>query len=169
MSDAGALRQALLGGWTLSGINTMASGEVATLQYNPAASFVVSGIQQDFRGANNYRPHQSGSPYGDRNSVTSYLSRDTVTLPTDPSQPFGNAPRNSVRGPWFWQLDAVASKDFALPVGQDTRLQFRVEAFNVLNRTNFRAPNANRSLGNYGTITSTYDARQLQLGVKVMF
>jgi hypothetical protein len=169
LSDAGPLGQALLGGWIVSGINTMASGEVATLQYNPAASFVVSGIQQDFRGANNYRPNQSGSPYGDRNSVTSYLSRDTVTVPTDPSQPFGNAARNSVRGPWFWQLDAVASKDFGLPVGTDTRLQFRLEAFNLLNRTNFRAPNANRSVGNYGTITGTYDARQLQLGVKVTF
>jgi hypothetical protein len=169
MSDAGTVRQALLGGWTISGINTMASGEVATLQYNPAAAFVVSGIQQDFRGANNYRPNQNGSPYGDRDSVVNYLSRDTVTLPTSPSEPFGNAPRNSVRGPWFWQLDAVAAKDFGLPIGTDTRVQFRIEAFNVLNRVNFRAPNANRSLGNYGTITSTYDARQLQLGVKLMF
>jgi hypothetical protein len=147
----------------------MASGEVATLQYNPAAAFVVSGIQQDFRGANNYRPNQNGDPYGDRDSVINYLSRDTVTIPTDPSQPFGNAPRNSVRGPWFWQLDAVAAKEFGLPIGTDTRVQFRLEAFNLLNRVNFRGPNANRSAGNYGTITSTFDARQLQLGVKLTF
>jgi hypothetical protein len=44
-----------------------------------------------------------------------------------------------------------------------------VEAFNLLNRTNFRAPNANRSAANYGTITAAYDARQIQLGVKVLF
>jgi hypothetical protein len=160
---------AILGGWTLSGINTMTSGEVATLQYTPSAAFQVSGIQQDFRGANNYRPNQNGDPYGDTNSVSNYLSRDTVTLPTDPSQPFGNAPRNSVRGPWFWQMDVVAAKDFRLPIGTDTRAQFRLEAFNLLNRTNLRAPNANRSAGNYGTITSAYDARQLQLGFKVTF
>ena len=43
------------------------------------------------------------------------------------------------------------------------------EAFNLLNKVNFRAPNANRSAGNFGTITSTYDARQLQLGVKLTF
>jgi hypothetical protein len=169
LNDAGALTEAFLGGWTLSGINTMASGEVATLQYSPAASFQVSGIQQDFRGANNYRPNVNGDPYGDRDSVTSYLSRDTVTVPTDPSQPFGNAPRNSVRGPWFWQMDLVAAKDFPLPLGNDTRIQVRFEAFNVLNKTNFRAPNANRSLGTYGTITATQDARQLQLGVKLTF
>ena len=169
LTNAGTLTDALLGGWTLSGINTMASGEVATLQYSPAASFQVSGIQQDFRGANNYRPNVNGDPYGDRDSVATYLSRDTVTVPGDPSQPFGNAPRNSVRGPWFWQMDLVAAKDFPLPLGDQTRIQVRLEAFNVLNKTNFRAPNANRSLGNYGTITATQDARQLQLGVKLTF
>ena len=129
----------------------------------------MSGIQQDFRGANNYRPNVVGDPYGDRSTVTNYLNRDAVVIPTDPSQPFGNAPRNSVRGPGFWQVDLVAGKDFRLPVGDQTRIQIRFEAFNLLNRTNFRGPNGNRSAAAFGTITSTYDARQLQLGVKVTF
>ncbi len=133
------------------------------------SSFIVSGINQDFRGANNYRPNTNGDPYGDRDSVTNYLSRDNVTIPTDPSQPFGNSPRNSVRGPWFWQMDLVAAKDFPLPFGTDTRAQFRLEAFNLLNKVNFRGPNGNRSAGGYGTITTTYDAHQLQLGVKITF
>ena len=169
LSNAGVLTEGLLGGWTISGINTMASGEPATLRYSPAASFQVSGIQQDFRGANTYRPNQNGDPYGDRDSVTAYLSRDTVTAPTDPSQPFGNAERNSVRGPWFWQMDLVAAKDFPLPIGPQSRIQVRLEAFNLLNKVNFRAPNANRSAADYGTITGTFDARQLQLGIKLMF
>ena len=155
------------GRWGAS--TSMTSGEVATLTYTPATAFIVSGIAQDFRGANNYRPNQNGDPYGDTSSVTNYLSRDTVTLPMDPNQPFGNAPRNSVHGPWFWQLDAIASKDFQLPFGSNTRAQFRIEAFNLLNRTNFRAPNANRTNPNYGSITTAYDARQLQLGFKVNF
>jgi hypothetical protein len=169
LSDAGAVTDALLGGWTIGGINTMTSGEPVNLVYTPAAAFQVSGIQQDFRGANNYRPNVVGDPYGDTSSVTSYLNPANVVLPTDPSQPFGNAERNSVRGPWFWQLDFVASKDFTLPVGYDTRLQIRFETFNLLNRSNFRGPNGNRSQGAFGTITSTYDARQLQLGVKLTF
>jgi hypothetical protein len=45
----------------------------------------------------------------------------------------------------------------------------RIEAFNVLNRTNFQPPNGNRSSGAFGTITSTYDARQLQLGAKLLW
>jgi hypothetical protein len=169
LTNAGPIAEGFLGGWTISGINTMASGEPATLQYSPSTSFQVSGIQQDFRGANNYRPNVVGDPYGDRDSVTSYLSRDNVVLPLDASQPFGNAPRNSVRGPWFWQMDMVAAKDFPLPFRDQMRLQVRVEAFNVLNKVNFRAPNANRSASNFGTITGTFDARQLQLGVKLTF
>jgi hypothetical protein len=169
LRDAHPLVDALVGGWTLSGISTAASGEVVNLRYTPAAAFVVSGIQQDFRGANSYRPNVIGDPYGDRNSTTNYLNRDTVVIPTDPSQPFGNAPRNSIRGPSFWTVDLVAAKDFRIPVGDDTRLQLRVEAFNLFNRTNFRAPNGNRSSGGFGTITSTYDARQLQLGLKLVF
>ncbi|MEO8520786.1 MAG: TonB-dependent receptor, partial [Acidobacteriota bacterium] len=169
LGTAGPVTNLLLGGWTLSGINTMTSGEPVTLQYTPGPALQVSGIQQDFRGANNYRPNVTGSPYNDKHSVTAYLSRDNVLVPTDPTQPFGNAPRNSVRGPSFWQMDLVAAKDVPVPLGADTRLQLRLEAFNVLNHTNFRGPNGNRSSGAFGTITSTYDARQLQLGVKLMF
>ena len=52
-------------------------------------------------------------------------------------------------------------------VSSGTNLEFRLEAFNLLNRSNFRAPNGNVSSAAFGTITSTYDPRQLQLGVKV--
>jgi hypothetical protein len=92
-----------------------------------------------------------------------------VVIPTDPSKVFGNAERNNVSGPWFWQLDFVASKNFRLPIGPRTSVQIRIEAFNLLNRTNFGAPNGNRSSAAFGTITSTYDARQVQLGAKITF
>jgi len=160
---------AFVGGWTFSGINTMTSGAPVTLTYAPAASWVVSGITQEFRGANNYRPNVIGDPYGDKSSITNYFNPANVVIPTDPSKVFGNAERNMVSGPWFWQLDFVASKNFRLPIGPQTNLQVRIEAFNLFNRTNFTAPNGNRSQAGFGTITSTYDARQIQLGVKVTF
>ncbi|HSP92694.1 MAG TPA: hypothetical protein VLN08_17395 [Vicinamibacterales bacterium] len=169
MNDANAVLEAFVGGWTFSGINTMTSGAPVTLTYTPAASFSVSGITQEFRGANNYRPNIIGDPYGNTSSITEYFSKTNVVIPTDPSQVFGNAERNSVSGPWFWQLDFVASKNFSLPIGPRTSVQIRFEAFNLLNRTNFTAPNGNRSAAGFGTITSTYDARQIQLGAKVTF
>ena len=126
----------------------------------------MSGITADFRGANNYRPNVVGDPYGDRDAIVGYFNRTAVTVP-DVAQPFGNAERNRVRGPNFWQVDLAASKTFA--VGGPMKFEFRLEAFNLLNHTNFRAPNGNRSAGAFGTITSTHDPRQLQLGFKLLW
>jgi hypothetical protein len=170
LSDASRVVDAILGGWQLAGINTVAPGEMVTLTYTPTAAQQVSGIQQDFRGANNYRPNVSGDPLvpeGER-TINNWLSRTTVTVPTDPSQPFGNAPRNSVRGPLLWTVDFVASKRFSMP-WRNGHLEVRGEAFNLLNRTNYRAPNGNRSAAAYGTITTTYDPRIMQFGVKLGF
>jgi hypothetical protein len=168
-SNASPLLDALIGGWEVAGINTAFAGEPVTFTYTPGATFIVSGIAQDFRGANNYRPNVTCDPMAsdaDR-TIANWFNRACVAVPTDPSQPFGNAPRNSVRGPLFWQFDFAASKTFA--VGGPARFELRLEAFNLLNRTNFRAPNGNRSAAAFGTITSTYDPRQLQLGFKLLW
>jgi hypothetical protein len=160
---------ALLGGWQLAGINRINSGEPVTFTYTPGATFVVSGIAQDFRGANNYRPNVTCDPVasGNDQTINNWFNKACVSAPTDPSQPFGNAGRNTVRGPMFWQFDTALSKTFGL-VGP-ARFEFRLEAFNLLNHTNFRAPNGNRSSGGFGTITATYDPRQLQLGFKLLW
>ncbi len=168
-SGASPLMEALIGGWQVAGINWVYAGEPVTFTYTPGATFVVSGIAQDFRGANNYRPNVICDPMasGAEQTITNWFNRACVVAPTDPSQPFGNASRNSVRGPLFWQFDLSASKRFDL--GGPAQFEFRFEAFNLLNRTNFRAPNGNRSAAAFGTITSTYDPRQLQLGFKLLW
>jgi hypothetical protein len=162
-------RNRWLGGWQIAAINNMWAGEAITLTYSPAAAFQVSGIQQDFRGANNYRPNivcDRMLPKSQR-SPAAVFNRDCVQVPTSASQPFGNAPRNSARADSIYQLDMAVSKSFTL--WGDRRLELRFEVFNVLNKTNFRAANGNRSAAAFGTITGTYDPRQLQLGVKFVF
>ena len=168
-SDASPVIDALIGGWEVSGINSVYAGEPVTFTYQAGATFIVSGIAQDFRGANNYRPNVACDPMasGADRTINNWFNKACVVAPTDPSQPFGNAPRNSVRGPNFWQFDFAASKRFAL--GGPARFEFRFEAFNLLNHTNFRAPNGNRSAAAFGTITSTFDPRQLQFGFKVLW
>jgi Carboxypeptidase regulatory-like domain/TonB dependent receptor-like, beta-barrel/TonB-dependent Receptor Plug Domain len=169
LSSASPWLEALVGGWEIAGINWLYAGEPVTFNYTPGATFVVSGIAQDFRGANNYRPNVTCDPMatGADRTINNWFNRACVSVPTDPSQPFGNAERNSVRGPNFWGLDFVASKRVAL--GGPAQFEFRLEAFNLLNHTNFRAPNGNRSAGAFGTITSTFDPRQLQLGFKLLW
>jgi hypothetical protein len=153
--------EAALGGWRLTAINTMTSGTPINLTYGPSATFSVSG-------APTYRPNLNGDPYSDDRSISNYFDLNALTIPTDRSQPFGNAPRNVARSHAFYQLDLGLHKSFALP-GDQKRLEFRAEFFNALNRTNFRAANGNRSAAAFGTIGSTYPARQIQLGVKFYF
>ena len=73
----------------------------------------------------------------------------------------------ALRGPNFWQMDLAASKRFQ--IAGPAAFEFRLEAFNLFNRTNFRSPNGNRSSGAFGTITATQDPRQLQLGFKLLW
>ncbi|MGQ0734737.1 MAG: carboxypeptidase regulatory-like domain-containing protein [Acidobacteriota bacterium] len=170
LGDAGPVVNAILGGWQIAGINSILAGERVTLRYTPVASFQVSGIQQDFRGANAYRPNVTGEvilPKGQRD-LQNWFNRDNVVIPTDPSRPFGNAERNSVHGPAIWQVDLVASKTFDV-MWRQSGIEFRAEFFNLFNRSNFRAPNGNRSSPAFGTITSTYDPRIMQFALKFNF
>jgi hypothetical protein len=157
-----------LGGWQIAGINSIYSGEPVTFTYTAPPNLQVSGIAQDFRGANNYRPNVVGDPYAANPTVQQWFNPAAVVVPTDPSQPFGNAERNSVRGPHFWQIDLQVGKRIAMPWPSGS-IELRAEVFNLWNRSNLRAPNGNRSAAAFGSITQTYDPRQLQLGVKVNF
>ncbi|HZY08216.1 MAG TPA: hypothetical protein VFE69_10735, partial [Ilumatobacteraceae bacterium] len=168
-SDISPALDLLVGGWQIAGINTITPGETVTFQYTPAPAFQVSAITNDFSGANNYRPNITCDPYAadGQQSITNWFNPACLSAPTDPSQPFGNSPRNNVRGPNFWQVDLAATK--SLPLGDRVRMQFRIETFNLFNRVNFTSPAANRSNSTFGTITSTFDARQVQLGIKLIW
>ncbi|HEV3062320.1 MAG TPA: TonB-dependent receptor [Vicinamibacterales bacterium] len=155
------------GDWQIAGINTVTSGEPVTFTYSPAAAFQVSGITNDFAGANNYRPNVTCNPVAASPSTTQWFNPSCVVIPTDPSQPFGNAQRNSVRGPNFWTFDMAVSKQVKL--NGSAHVELRLEAFNLFNRANFVAPNGNRSTSAFGTITATYDPRQVQLAAKAVW
>jgi len=156
--------EGILGGWRVVGINTMTSGMPINLSYSPAGPSQVSGLPT-------YRPNLLGDPVtpdSERTNPTSnYLNAAMIQIP-DRSQPFGNAPRNAARADPFKQFDLGLHKAFGL--GRDqTRLEVRFEAFNLFNTTNFQPANGNVSSSSFGTISSTFPARQLQLGVKLYF
>ena len=75
--------------------------------------------------------------------------------------------RNAARSHPFYQADLGLHK--SIPVSERVRLEFRGEAFNLLNTTNFLVPDTNRSNVTYGTVTNTRAARQLQFALKFIF
>jgi hypothetical protein len=93
-----------------------------------------------------------------------------VSVPT-PSQYFGNAGRNALRGPSFGQLDLALHKSVPL-WSEASNIEFRIEAFNVLNATNFEQPDGaitdGASFGTY-TATNAYPSRQVQLALRLAF
>ncbi len=159
---------ALLGGWQVSGISTSVSGEPINLLYSSVpAGFQVSNIGQDFRGQPSYRPNLLGDPLapGDQRTIDNYFNKANVVVPTN--GPFGNAGRNVARSHGLFQIDANVQKNFRITERVTT--QFRSEFFNLMNHTNFRAANPDRSSAAFGTIRSTYPARQIQFALKILF
>jgi hypothetical protein len=161
----------VIGGWQLSAINNLWSGQPLNLSYNPTAAQQVSVSLNDFRGGISYRPNLIGPPLTPepQRSIDNYINAATVVVPTDQSQPFGNAGRNVVSGYGLFQLDLGIGKTFALPWREGMRLQFRSEMFNATNRSNFRNANLNRSAAGFGQVRSTFPARQVQFALRLVF
>lgn len=172
--DAPRFVDAALGGFRLTLINTMTSGQVGNLTYNAPAVFQVSTVLS-------YRPNIVGDlvlPSGER-TPDNYLNRNAVAIPTDRSRPFGSAGRNTVRGPAFFQTDLGLHKQFPL-WNETTRLEFRAEAFNLFNHSNFAAPDTNASNitrdasgnaigGTFGALRTAFPAREIQFALKLYF
>ena len=82
---------------------------------------------------------------------------------------YGTYRRNSFHGPRHSNLDLALEKSTDL-VGEQTKLVFRAEAFNLFNHAEFRPPSATSlTSGTLGQISGTYAPRILQLALKVTF
>jgi hypothetical protein len=156
------------GGWQLTAIETSTSGQPVNLIYSPSAAFTLSPLL-------NQRPNVSGNPVNPSSSwiksntaLSGYLNPANVTIPTDAAHPYGNAGRNSLRSMTFNQLDIGLHKSFRL-WSEQSSFDLRGEAFNIFNHVNYQAPNSNRSSGAYGSITSAFPPRQLQVAGKLTF
>jgi hypothetical protein len=165
-SAAAPLRMAF-GGWRVGAINNMVSGQPVNLVYTPPASMQVTDTLSS--SAMSYNANLLGNPAlpGDQQTPARFYNASMVQAPTDVTKPFGNAARNSARSSPLYQLDLSAQKEF--PFGESRFVQFRAEFFNALNKTNFSAPAGNISNSNFGTITGTFPARQIQFALKLAF
>jgi len=199
LADANPVVDALLGGWQISTINTMQGGTPFNLTYSPNSANAVSPqISATYRGANEYRPdvvpgqaftlcnsgHSCLKQRNAANGSINYVNLAAFTLPatgtaaTGYLSPFGNAPRNPSRTPKFYQTDFDLNKRFSTPV-ERIKVEFRAELYNVFNHSNLylpstvggtvstAAPLSNPTTG--GTVTSTFEPRIVQFGLKVVY
>jgi hypothetical protein len=73
---------------------------------------------------------------------------------------YGNLERGALHGPGFAQVDLVVSKHF--PIAKQRNAEFRIEVFNLFNRTNFANPVA--TLPNALPTNSLTEANKVQPG-----
>ena len=160
------------GGWQVSGIVYLQSGQPLNLRY-PDSSGILSDGQADFLGNVALRPNYLGGSVENTSGTTekylSYFNRSALAIPSA-TAPFGTLGRNVVYGFPLYQTNMVLAKNFALPkLREGARLQFRGEFYNLLNKTNFTAPTVDLSSANFGRVSSTLDPRFVQLALKLQF
>ena len=101
----------------------------------------------------------------DQRTVQRWFDTDAVAAP--PQFTFGNANRALLTGPGLSNLNLSLLKNFKF--AESWNLQFRLEAFNALNHTNFQEPGGALGSPNFGVITASQAARSMQLGLKLTF
>jgi hypothetical protein len=107
----------------------------------------------------------TGNPNAGPKTATQWFNTAAFSLPA--AFTFGNAPRNVVIGPKFVNLDASLQKEWA--IRESKNLQFRVDAFNLLNHPNFNLPGRIFGASNFGVISSALDPREMQFALKFEF
>jgi len=164
---------AALSNWTVSGILTALSGNPFTPGIQANYSRTLARVAVD-------RPDWNPGFAGDvvLGNREQYFDPDAFQLPA--AGTFGNVGRNTLIGPGLMTLDVAAYKEVGMRrFARDARLQFRVEIFNALNRVNLGLPQrlvfaganpSEKPLANAGRVTTTTtSARQMQLGIKMLW
>jgi hypothetical protein len=148
---------ALLGEWQAGGNFTAQSGAPFTVNIASDQANIGAGPAQ--------RPNISSDPNGGPHTPGQWFNTSVFSLPA--LYTFGSAPRNAVIGPGLQEFDLSLQKEIAIT--EAAKLQFRAEAYNLLNRANFNLPNRIAFTQNFGSISSAQDSRQLQFALKLIF
>ncbi|MBV8051266.1 MAG: hypothetical protein JOZ80_08770, partial [Acidobacteriaceae bacterium] len=178
-------RKSQLGGWQISAIANVHSN----VPFTPVVAFDNADLQSLLTSE---RPDLIGNPYagvcpnGARvGNASCWFNPSAFAVPA-PGQ-FGDAGRNSLRGPGFAEFDLALQKAFQLREG--AKITVGAEAYNLLNRPNFAVPSNTQSpltLGgngdavfggpkgnfanNVGRIFTTVSSgRQIQLDARLTF
>lgn len=157
---------AIIGGWTLSGIASARSGlaissssgayPVSYLVLSPA---ILSGSTSAF-----------GADIRDEGGGIQYFSDPTAANAALRYPRHGEiGSRNIFRSPSFWSWDMGLSKKIAMP-WEGHRITLRADAFNVFNKNSFSVPNLTLNSTTFGRITSSLSSpRELQFAIRYDF
>jgi outer membrane receptor protein involved in Fe transport len=161
----GGFASKVLGNWQVNWNGRARSGA-------PFTPF-VGGDPANIGVSNRTRPDLVGDPTLDNPTIERWFNVQAFAVPVDARGVghFGNAGRNILRGPGFWNVDLGLRR--AIPIRTGMQLEVRVDAYNVFNHINYALP-ANNQVNiqdaRAGQILSTAGlTRTLEGGLRLIF
>jgi hypothetical protein len=160
-----------LGGWRLNDISTFRSGGSITPGITltnaglTARPFVVPGVSTN--GPKTWKTGSTQQWFNEAAYVNPTASTNGVSNATLYYGYYGNAQNGTIRGPGqeIWNLSLF--KEFR--IRETSLVEFRAEAFNLLNHTNPQNPNVSVANANEDKITGAYDPRIMELALRFKF
>jgi hypothetical protein len=189
-SGVGTLLNEAIGGWDISGITTWHTGQAwgtdsnaFDASYSNDAPAILTGSRAAV--ATGVTKLAGGGVNIFKNAVPGADPAAGASAAYEGPVGFLIGPRNSLRGPGYFNEDAGLAKTFPV-YGERVNLKFRADAFNVFNHPNFGLPQENAFNGfdqqdvtstTFGTISNTVEpagnlnngARVLQLSLRLEF
>ena len=164
----------IVGGWQVGGIFTLQSG----LPQN----ITIGGVDNSNTQSGYDRPNATGISSGISNpNPGGWYNR--AAFVEAPAGQFGNVGRDTALAPGIFAINAEVHKNFRIK--ETHQVQFRAEAFNLLNHPNFGGPSGNilagapfpgapanaphQGFGTINTLAAGIPMRQIQLGLKYTF
>jgi len=163
----------IVGNWQMNGILAVRSGQRYSVTDNsgdPANTGNVgwAGYEQ----ANLVGDPNSGSCPNGARVHTQGCWFNSAAFGTPASGTFGNLRPDAFQAQRYWNVDFSVFRGFPI-WGEERKLEFRAEAFNLFNTVIFGSPNSDISnASNFGTVTTRANAngpRVLQFGLRFIF
>ena len=161
------MRHTLLGGWQYSGIMDINSGTPFGVVFDSDNAGVSNGVGTKSRADRILDPRKGiVQPPADPSLGPTFYNVAAFAAPQGLT--FGNSGRNSLRNPRQTNFDMALFKRFAF--GEARAFEFRAEAFNVFNHTEWNGI-ASNTLDSSGFLATngTHLPRILQFGAKLIF
>lgn len=180
-------------GWTLSGIFNVHAGFPWTPSYSGVGNIFYGGSGQStlrpaaYNGQAKHNTSNAAFEAAPGTAASNFPSSTTTGAPffTEPTftavsgntataGPLPQAPgvaRNSFNGPGYKDVDATLSKAFALPgiKGENSNLEFRIDAFNLFNDVNLNSPATNITATTFGQSQGAMGSRIVDMQARFSF
>jgi hypothetical protein len=164
----------VVGGWQFAGIDSWHTGFAFTPVANAETISVNNNVPPIFDG--NYSALKTNIHNVD-GSIQLFANQANAIAAFSAPTGLQAGSRNILRGPRYSDVDLSLNKHF--PIYERLAIEFRAEAYNVFNHTNFDLPGTLSpgtigtaditNPGQFGVITTTSDPRQMQLSLRIEF